>query len=202
MMALCLTLAGCGNREPGPAFSYDGQELQLRLANGEHVTLQNGKCDKGFDGCIVHRFKGTIANDQFYLVDIGYYEGGHHKLYSYKSGTGTVIYGQPHLSFQEKLIATAVSDEMNDGSGVYLFEIANGEAKEIFRYKPKGYGLYRFDRWKGESEAIIELTTMCRMDGKNEQLVTPVRLVNTPDGWQLDQGQGEACIASTYHPKS
>lgn len=200
--ALCLTLTGCGDALRGPAFSYDGQELQLKLKNGEYLTLRDGSCDQGFDGCITHQFKGTFARDQFYLVHAQYYEGGENALYSYKSGTKTPIYGAPHLSLQENLIATAAGDEMNGDNGVYLFEIAHGEAKEIFRYRPDGYAFYRFDRWTSNDEAIIELFTLCRDNGRNDSLTIPVHLKNTPTGWQLDQGIGEACIQSTRQQAS
>ena len=197
IIAICLTLTGCSNKTQGTAFSYDGQELQLRLANGEYVKLQDGNCDEGFDGCIIHKFQGTIANDQFYLVDVRYYEGGQHELYSYKTGAKTVIYGEPHLSPQGKMIAIAMGDELTGPNGVLLFSIAGGEAKELFRYNPEGYALYRFDRWAAnEDEVFIELTTQCVENGKSESLVMPVKLINSASGWQLDQGMGAACILS------
>jgi hypothetical protein len=200
-MALLL-LAACGDAPRGPAFSYDGKELELKLEGGKYLTFTDGPCDQGFDGCVIHQFRGTFARDQFYFVHHQYYEGGKYMLYSYKSGNRTIIYGEPHLSPQENLIATAMGDEMNDdGTGIRLFEIANGEAKELFHYKPNGYALYRFDKWINNNEAAIELYTMCRDNGRNDSLTMPVHLRNTPTGWQLDQGIGEACIQSTRQPK-
>lgn len=205
-LALCLTgfPAVTAYAQQNIGYSFDGRVLQLKTERGDYVKLQDGNCDEGWDGCIVHRFRGTIANDQFYVVDIGYYEGGAINLYSHKSGTNTVIYGNPFMSPQKKLIATALGVEAtgSENNGIYLFEIIDGEAKEIFRYRPEGYALYDFSHWTSENDAIINLTTACREyeDGKltkNEMLTLPIKLARTDSGWQLDQGQGAACIEST-----
>lgn len=181
----------------GIAYSFDGQELKLSTAKGNDVKLLNGDCDKGWDGCIVHNFRGTILNDKFYVVDVHYYEGGQTELFSYKTGTKTVIYGEPHVSPKQNfIIATYTSEGTgSENTGIYLYEIIDGEVKEAFRYRPDGYALYSFGGWCSNDTAIINLTTVCRNDG-NEWLEMPVKLTNTTEGWKLDQGRGEECIKS------
>lgn len=188
-------LSNCANA--GIAYSFDGKELKLKTAKGDTVKLRNGSCDKGWDGCIVHNFRGTILDDKFYVVDVHYYEGGQTELFSYKTGTKTVIYGDPHVSPKQNfIIATYASEGTgSENTGIYLYEIIDGELQEAFRYRPDGYALYSFGGWDSNDIAIINLSTVCRNDG-NKWLEMPAKLTNTPKGWQLDQGRGEKCIKS------
>lgn len=181
----------------GIAYSFDGQALKLRTAKGDDVKLRNGNCDKGWDGCIVHNFRGTILDDKFYVVDVHYYEGGQTELFSYKTGTKTAIYGEPHVSPKQNLIIATYASEGtgSENNGIYLYEVVDDEVKEVFRYKPDGYALYSFRGWYSNDVAIINLTTVCRNNG-SEWLEMTVKLTNTTEGWQLDQGHGEECIIS------
>ena len=197
--------------EAGIAYSFDGEVLVLKTEKGGPIRLKNSNCNDGPERCIKHRFRGTIADDQFYYVDTGFYEGVELALYSYKSGTKTEIYAEPHLSTQGTLIVTALGDEASNytDNGVFVFEIVGGELKEIFRYQTKDYALYRFKNWESQEKAIIELTVWCKKSRdkthnidateftRTELVTLDILLTRTAKGWQLDQENGRACIEST-----
>ncbi len=173
-------------QQSGGIVTRRDKQLHVRLTNGTMLVLANNDAlDTPNDSFIVYFYKGMLADNQFFVVDVHYYETTTTLLIGVNDGKQYNIINKPHLSPDGKFIVTTSASE-NSAAGVFLWEIQHGKLTERLRYEPTGdeSALFDFERWTGPHSADIVKLTLCthRRLGK-----ISVHLTEKNGTWELTQ---------------
>jgi hypothetical protein len=173
-----------------------GHVLSLKLANGTTKTFETTS-HRCFDydspsyseenrpaECISYTLKGYFPAHRHVLLDVG--EGQHYGWYSIVSGrTGheTRIPNIPHYAPGGRRFASVNPSEAEDHAENAIYIWSTGEPPKLeFHHQPKGYTLYRFDRWEGSDRVVLSV----EFSGEEGLKRAPATVVRTKEGWRLD----------------
>lgn len=139
--------------------SRTDKALSLTLLSKKKLAFYDSEsCDVPAD-CVVYTYKGTLAKNQFFIVEAGYYEGGTIFIISRQTGAKYEIFDDPHLSPDGRYILASPASEATWGeNGIYLWRIQNGGLVKEFGYEPSEYALYEFIKWINPHTALLEKT--------------------------------------------
>jgi len=172
----------------------DETSLSLKLAGGKTKKFVSLTTCSGYEDCVLYIYRGLIASNQFYWVDVRHYEGGTSLLISQKNGEQNDVIDEPHVSPDAKYVVSASDQEAYGPSGVFLWEITDGQLVQRFETGPKENALFRFTAWdNSKTVKLIKITyglgEFCSKDtAKESSLVeTPVRLTLKKSDWQLQE---------------
>lgn len=85
-------------------------QLLLTLANGRLLTLTNNLTDPDETKHVIYRFRGPLANSQFWVLDVTRWESGFVLLINQQTGRRTRVWGRPVLAPGGGQLVTANSD--------------------------------------------------------------------------------------------
>jgi hypothetical protein len=142
-------------------------------------------CDS-FENCLIHVYRGLVADKQFFLVENQLYEGSHTRVFSRKTGDEYEVFATPHVSPDGKFLVTA-SDSEAGQAGVFLWAISEGALTPRFASNSKDYELFRFVRWDGSDKVELMKTIRAPDDVCKGKLIEfPVRLAAREEEWKLE----------------
>jgi hypothetical protein len=167
----------------------DGDQLRLRLANGQTKTFTTTRqaCDAGiYEKCLIYRLTGYFARHRQFLVDVGFLNhGGTTLLVSSRTGNHIRLDAKPHYSpTGKRLAAVSASESVDHADNSIEIWTASDPPRSEWRYTvPEGqYALYEFVRWDGDERLKMTVTTRI---GEELRESLPVEAVRTSSGWKL-----------------
>jgi hypothetical protein len=175
------------------AATREGLVLKLQLASGKPLQLTDKpNCESDAD-CLHHVYRGTVADGQFYWVEVAYYEGSTVLLIAKKTGEQVDVSAEPHLSPDGKYLVT-ISGEGDMAYGgdpsILLWEITDGEMKSSFKLSPEGVYYFQFENWDGSEKINLKAIKdppegLCK---KYELAEYPMTLLRQHDRWAFQPG--------------
>jgi hypothetical protein len=165
-----------------------GKTLSLHLLSGKVLALNNLETCEAYEDCLFYTYRGLVADKQFFLVDVSFYEGGETLLISRKNGEDVDTVETPHLSPDGRFIISASDHEAYSDPGVFLWEVVDGVLVSRFNFVPSEYELFKFIRWI-DSDKVELIKTSHPLEGlcpENTQVEYQVQLVKNTDGWAME----------------
>ena len=180
-----------------PSLGYRvSEELHLRLDGGRERVLKNlgsggAVCDYSESTCY-----SLIAYSPMYrhfLVFQGFYESWEYLLIDRRTGRATYVHDDPHLSPDNRRIATAIgnlSDEFVNGISVWLVG-PDGLQEDWVYAAPDSLG-YEFDSWTNDRSFLLKVTLPSAgrpIPGMGCWDTRSAIAAAGPQGWQIRHGR-------------
>lgn len=145
--------------------------IQIKT-NAKEVFLQNDTSDN--DSRVIYSYIKTIANIGFVHIKGVFWEWTTDYLINLKTGENTVMWEQPILSPNKKLIISCSADLVATmmPNGIQLFKIDNGVIQKVFEKEIVKWGPSE-TKWESDSTILIK---RLKVDDKYNESYDYVRM--------------------------
>ena len=145
--------------------------IQIKT-NGKEVFLKNDTADN--DSRVIYSYIKTIANIEFVHIKGVFWEWTTDYLINLKTGDNTVLWEQPILSPNKKLIISCSADLVATmmPNGIQLFKIDNGVIQKVFEKEIEKWGPSE-TKWESDSTILIK---RLKVDDKYNEKYDYVRM--------------------------
>lgn len=172
----------------------DGATLYFKLKSGSYSALADKEECSSWDTCAAYQFLDYFKDVGFYLVDVGYYEGGEYLMISDKSGERYLVHDKPEISSDRRRFVTVSASESYDINGVFIWRFEGEKIISELSYEPKEYALYEFVKW--DDNSIIFLSKYASADEKlcpdSNSMTVPVVLKRDNLVWKFHESLSKA----------
>lgn len=160
----------------------EGNILYLKLKSGNYVVLADSEdCEYSPNTCNVYHFIDHITERGFYIVEVGYYEGGEYLMISDKTGEKDQIHDLPNISPDRRRFVTVPKDEAYGVTGVFIWRFEDSEIISEFFFVPKEYAFFEFIGWEDNDTILLK-----KLMYANKEFCPEGRMMTAPVTFKLD----------------
>jgi len=144
----------------GNYFTKTDNVLSLKLANGKTVKYVDVKSEDDsiqIERGVHYEFKYYFEDIEYYLLDVGLWEGGYGLLVNRKNGLSKEITGLPYISKNHKKII-CINEDLESGyttNGIELYTVLNDSLQTEFRKSIEGWGPADIS-WINENQILLK----------------------------------------------
>ena len=137
----------------GPTVTRKGNVLTIRTKR--KIVAFSDHPDAGAD-TVVHQYLGFLDAIGYHLVIRRFWEGWCYVLVSEASGEATVTSAIPYPSPSRKRAVSVSASEAYNPNEIVIWSVTPEHLAQEYQYEPKGYALYKFITWDGDTTVHLE----------------------------------------------